>query len=82
MKTLKLTLALAALLASGCCSSDAAGRLGRQAKIYRAHAADRKLHTQARAVASDAADAFEAEAWALGGPKPSPEVLERIGGGK
>lgn len=76
--------ALIALLLApvGCCSSGARARAARYAEINRAHERDGSLPRQAREVAQDNADAWAVQAWELGGPRPSAEILARVGGAR
>lgn len=77
-----LTLAaIAALLAGapGCCTHAGALRRARiHAAVNRAHASDKALPRQAREIASDNADAWEVQAWSLGGPQPPRATIARI----
>lgn len=71
-----LTLAL-----SGCygATRDAATKY---AAIYRADSLRQDSEItpdRFREIARDAADAFEVQAWRLGGPKPGADVLARLG---
>ena len=73
-----LLVAVLALGAVGCCSAPVDAAL-RHAAILRVDAADQNLPPQAREIARDAADAFEVQAWRLGGPKPPLDVRQRAG---
>lgn len=69
---------LLVLALSGCCSGPRAAAI-KYAQILRVDANDLSLPYQAREIARDAADAFEVQAWRLGGDEPSAEVLGRAG---
>ena len=77
----RLAIVLVLLALSGCCSGPRAAAV-RYAQILRVDADDAKLPAEAREIARDAADAFEVQAWRLGGDEPSPEVLGRTGAEK
>lgn len=78
---LSLLLACVLLALAGCNGATRAAAL-RHAEILRLEAAEPQLTLeQARGWMVDAADAFEVQAWRLGGDKPSAEVIERATGG-
>ena len=77
---IRLALALLLVLSlSGCHGATRAAAV-RYAEILRLDADDPTLPAEAREIARDAADAFEVQAWRLGGDAPSAEVLARIEG--
>lgn len=79
MSRLAALFLLAAVL-SGCCG-EARARAERYAEINRAHAADESLPAEARAIAQDNADAWEVQAFNLGGSAPAAETQARVDGG-
>ena len=78
---LAILLACALVGLTGCNGATRAAA-ERHAAILRAEVAEPRLTLeQARGWMADAADAFEVQAWRLGGDKPSAEVIERATGG-
>lgn len=70
--------AIAVLLLAGC-TGDVRDRALFYADINRVHAADETLPRQAREIAEDNEAAWAVQAWRLGGPEPSAEIVARVG---
>jgi len=74
---LVLGLALVCLFLASCVDAQAVRQAQQNIRINRAHEADDKLPQEARAIAQDNGDAWEAQLYLLDGTEPSDDARAR-----